>query len=54
LIFPIRSRPGQMCQGGRKWRFSHKNDWVVQVIPQHAIEAIRTGALYSKNSDRGR
>jgi hypothetical protein len=35
-----------------RWRFSQKNDWIVQVIPQQAIKAIPdTGALYSKNSD---
>jgi hypothetical protein len=36
-----------------RWRFSRKNDWVVQVIPQQAIKAIpsHTGALYSKNSN---
>jgi hypothetical protein len=30
-----------------RWRFSRKNDWVVQVIPQQAIKAMRAGALYS-------
>jgi hypothetical protein len=39
-------------QTSSRWRFSQKNDWVVQVIPQQAIKAIRhTGALYSKNSE---
>jgi hypothetical protein len=35
-----------------RWRFSQKNDWIVQVIPQQAIKAIPdTGALYSKSSE---
>jgi hypothetical protein len=39
-------------QTSSRWRFSQKNDWIVQVIPQQAIKAIRhTGALYSKNGD---
>jgi hypothetical protein len=38
-------------QSSSRWRFSQKNDWLVQVIPQQAIKAIHTGALYSKNSD---
>jgi hypothetical protein len=37
-------------QTSSRWRFSRKNDWVVQVIPQHAIKAMRVP--YSKNSDR--
>jgi hypothetical protein len=28
-------------QTSSRWRFSRKNDWVVQVIPQQAIKAIR-------------
>jgi hypothetical protein len=27
-------------QTSSRWRFSRKNDWIVQVIPQHAIEVI--------------
>jgi hypothetical protein len=38
-------------QTSSRWRFSRKNDWIVQVIPQQAIKAGHTGALYSKNSD---
>jgi hypothetical protein len=37
-------------QTSRRWRFSRKNDWVVQVVPQ-ASDKGHTGALYSKNSD---
>jgi hypothetical protein len=37
-------------QTSSRWRFSQKNDWIVQVIPQQAIKTIPT-ALYSKNSD---
>jgi hypothetical protein len=28
-------------QTSSRWRFSRKNDWIVQVIPQQAIEVIR-------------
>jgi hypothetical protein len=28
-------------QTSSRWRFSRKNDWIVQVIPQQAIKAIR-------------
>jgi hypothetical protein len=28
-------------QTSSRWRFSRKNDWIVQVIPQHAIKSIR-------------
>jgi hypothetical protein len=28
-------------QTSSRWRFSRKNDWVVQVIPQHAMEVMR-------------
>jgi hypothetical protein len=40
-------------QTSSRWRFSQKNDWIVQVIPQQAIsKAMRVGALcYSKNGD---
>jgi hypothetical protein len=38
-------------QTSSRWRFSQKNDWIVQVIPQQAIKASHTGALYSKNGD---
>jgi hypothetical protein len=38
-------------QTSSRWRFSQKNDWIVQVIPQHAIKAIPV-LSYSKNSDR--
>jgi hypothetical protein len=39
-------------QTSSRWRFSQKNDWVVQVIPQQAInDKGHTGALYSKNGD---
>jgi hypothetical protein len=34
-----------------RWCFSRKNDWVVQVIPQHAIKAIRVIST-RKNGDR--
>jgi hypothetical protein len=37
-------------QTSSRWRFSRKNDWIVQVIPQQAIERGHAGALYSKNS----
>jgi hypothetical protein len=38
-------------QTSSRWRFSRKNDWIVQVTPQQATKAIfHTGALYSKNS----
>jgi hypothetical protein len=36
-------------QTSSRWRFSRKNDWIVQVIPQQAINKGHTGALYSKN-----
>jgi hypothetical protein len=38
-----------------RWLFSRKFDWVVQVIPQHAIKAIlvlSTTSTTRKNSDR--
>jgi hypothetical protein len=38
-------------QTSSRWRFSQKNDWIVQVIPQQAIDKGHTGALYSKNGD---
>jgi hypothetical protein len=38
-------------QTSSRWRFSQKNDWIVQVIPQQAIKQGHTGALYSKNGD---
>jgi hypothetical protein len=39
-------------QTSSRWRFSQKNDWIVQVIPQQAIkDKGHTGALYSKSSD---
>jgi hypothetical protein len=28
-------------QTSSRWRFSRKNEWAVQVIPQHAIKAMR-------------
>jgi hypothetical protein len=35
-----------------RWRFSQKNDWIVQVSPQQAIKAIPVlSTRYSKNSD---
>jgi hypothetical protein len=47
----LKRRFGQ--QTSNRWRFSRKNDWVVQVI---SISAARdkghTGALCSKNGDR--
>jgi hypothetical protein len=50
LVVLLKRRFGR--QTSSRWRFSQKNDWIVQVIPQQAIKAIRhTGALYSKNSD---
>jgi hypothetical protein len=40
-------------QTSSRWRFSRKNNWIVQVTPQQAIKAIPVvgGALYSKNSE---
>jgi hypothetical protein len=38
-------------QSSSRWRFSQKNDWIVQVTPQQASDKDHTGALYSKNSD---
>ena len=42
-------------QTSSRWRFSRKNDWIVQVIPQQAIEACIHRSYgcsrYSKNSD---
>jgi hypothetical protein len=52
LVVLLKRRFGR--QTSSRWRFSQKNDWIVQVqvIPQQAIKAIpHTGALYSKNSD---
>jgi hypothetical protein len=50
LLVLLKRRFGR--QSSSRWRFSQKNDWIVQVIPQQAIKAIPdTGALYSKNSD---
>jgi hypothetical protein len=39
-------------QSSSRWRFSQKNDWIVQVIPNSAAsDKGHAGALYSKNSD---
>jgi hypothetical protein len=42
----------QQAAGGAS-RFSRKNDWIAQVIPQQAIKAMRdASALYSKKVAR--
>jgi hypothetical protein len=47
----LKRRSGR--QTSSRWRFSRKNDWVVQVIRNSAArDKGHTGALYSKNSDR--
>ena len=45
----LKRRSGR--QTSSRWRFSQKNDWIVQVIPHTASDKGHTGALYSKNSD---
>jgi hypothetical protein len=50
LVVLLKWRFGR--QTSSRWRFSQKNDWIAQVIPQQAIKAKgHTGALYSENSD---
>ena len=38
LVVLLKRRFGR--QTSSRWRFSQKNDWIVQVIPQQAIKAI--------------
>jgi hypothetical protein len=41
-------------QTSSRWRFSRKNDWIVQVTPQQAIKAVLVLVLstrYSEGSD---
>ena len=38
LVVLLKRRFGR--QSSSRWRFSQKNDWIVQVIPQQAIKAI--------------
>jgi hypothetical protein len=50
LVVLLKRRFGR--QTSSWWRFSQKNDWIVQVIPQLAAgDKDHTGALYLKNSD---
>jgi hypothetical protein len=46
----LKRRSGR--QTSSRWRFSQKNDWIVQVIPQQATsDKGHTSALHSKSSD---
>ena len=38
LVVLLKRRFGRQTRS--RWRFSQKNDWIVQVIPQQAIKAI--------------
>jgi hypothetical protein len=57
LVALLKRRFGR--QTSSRWRFSQKNDWIVQVIPQQAIKAIPVlstrysllATRYSKNGD---
>ena len=42
----------QLGAPSSRWLFSRKFDWVVQVIPQHAMKQGHTDTLKSKNKDR--
>jgi hypothetical protein len=50
LVVGFKRRFGR--QTSSWWLSSRKIDWVVQVIPQHAIKAILVLSAYSKNGDR--